>query len=159
MITEPISVYINWAAYDELSDNVELTEELALRQLDELLRLRELGVRFDYYMMDAFWFAPDGAYRTWRKPHWPNGPDTWLTRCLEAEVKPGLWVTANTLCKMECAPAWCESLDEKNQALCCFYGGYLHDMCRHCTSGMTAAYACSSSTLQTLMPRLRSSAG
>ncbi len=127
MIQQPVSAYINWAAYDELSDNVELTEELALRQLDELLRLRALGVRFDYYMMDAFWFAPGGAYRTWRKPHWPNGPDAWLTRCIKAGVKPGLWVTANTLNKMDCAPAWRASLDEENQALCCFYGGYLHD--------------------------------
>jgi len=127
MLNQPISVYINWAAYDELSDTVELTEELAMRQLEELLRLRTLGVRFDYYMMDAFWFASDGGYRAWRKPHWPIGPDAWLRRCLEAGIKPGLWVTANTLCHMECAPAWRDSLDEKNQALCCFYGGYLAD--------------------------------
>ena len=127
MIREPISVYINWAAYDELSDEVELTEELALRQLDELLRLRELGLRLDYYVMDAFWYAPDGAYRTWRRPHWPDGPDQWLKRCIAADVKPGLWVTANTLCKMDCPPAWRDSLDEQNGALCCFYGGYLHD--------------------------------
>jgi hypothetical protein len=127
MLTEPVSVYINWAAYDELSDNVELTEALALRQLDELLRLRALGVRFDYYLMDAFWYARDGAYRAWRRPHWPNGPDAWLARCAAAGVKPGLWVTANTLCKMDCPPAWRESLDEEHQALCCFYGGFLAD--------------------------------
>ncbi len=127
MIKEPVSVYINWAAYDELSDNVELTEELALRQLDELIRLQGLGARFDYYMMDAFWFAPDGAYRAWRRPHWPGGPDRWLERCHAAGVKPGLWVTANTLCKMECPPAWRESLDEEHKALCCFYGGFLAD--------------------------------
>jgi len=53
MPTQPISVYINWAAYDELPDNVELTEELALRQLDEIIRLRGLGVRFDYYLTDT----------------------------------------------------------------------------------------------------------
>ncbi len=127
MITAPVSVYINWASYDELSDNVELTEALALRQLDELLRLRSLGARFDYYMMDAFWYAPDGAYRTWRQPHWPSGPDPWLDRCREAGVKPGLWVTANTLCKMTCPPAWRQSLDEEHNALCCFYGGFLAD--------------------------------
>jgi hypothetical protein len=127
MLNRPVSVYINWAAYDELSDNIELTETLAQRQLDELLRLRGLGVQFDYYLMDAFWYAPDGAYRTWRKPHWPNGPDAWLERCLKAGVKPALWVTANTLCKMECPPAWKTSLDEKNNAFCCFYGGFLPD--------------------------------
>src|SRR5450756_656337 len=83
MIQHTITVYINWAAYDELSDNIELTETLAMRQLGELLRLRKSGVRFDYYLMDAFWYARDGGYRTWRKPHWPNGPDRWLNRCLE----------------------------------------------------------------------------
>jgi hypothetical protein len=127
MLKQPVSVYINWAAYDELSDNIELTEALALRQLDELLRLRALGIRFDFYMMDAFWYARDGAYRTWRKPHWPAGPDAWLARCLEAGVKPGLWVTANTLCKMECPATWLDSLDTRRQALCCFYGGFLAD--------------------------------
>jgi hypothetical protein len=108
MIKHPVSIYINWAAYDELSDNVELTETLAVRQLDELVRLRGLGVRFDYYLMDAFWYAPDGAYRTWRQPHWPDGPDRWLARCRAAGVKPGLWVTANTLRlgKMTCPHAW-----------------------------------------------------
>ncbi len=132
MINNPISVYINWAAYDELSDNVELTETIAMEQLDHLLRLRKSGVRFDYYMMDAFWYTRDGAYRTWRKPHWPNGPDTWLDRCRVAGVKPGLWVTANTLgvSKMDCPPAWRDSLDEDHQSLCCFYGGFLADFCR-----------------------------
>jgi len=127
MVKEPVSVYINWAAYDELSDSVELTEDLALRQVDELERLKGLGVRFDYYLMDAFWYAPDGAYRAWRKPHWPDGPDRWLSRCREVGVLPGLWVTANTLCKLDCPPAWRDSLDEQANALCCFYGGFLHD--------------------------------
>jgi hypothetical protein len=127
MLQEPVSIYINWAAYDELSDTVELTEELALRQLDELIRLRALGVRFDYYLMDAFWYGRDGAYRTWRQPHWPHGPDAWLERCAAAGVKPGLWVTANTLCKMDCPPAWRASLDVEHQSLCCFHGGFLAD--------------------------------
>lgn len=129
MLKQPVSVYINWAAYDELSDNIELTEAIAMRQLDELIRLRGLGVRFDYYLMDAFWHARDGAYRTWRKPHWPDGPDRWLDRCRKADIKPGLWVTANTLnlSRMDCPPAWQDSLDDNDQTLCCFYGGFLSD--------------------------------
>ena len=125
MITQPVSVYINWAAYDELSDNVELTEELAMQQLDELLRLREAGVRFDYYLMDAFWYARDGAYRTWRKPHWPNGPDRWLERCLANDVKPGLWVATNALSQLDPGDKWRESVD--GGSLCFFHGGYLAD--------------------------------
>jgi len=54
MVGKPVSIYINWAAYNELSDNVELTETPAMRQLSGLLRLRAAGVRFDYYLMDAF---------------------------------------------------------------------------------------------------------
>src|SRR5882724_2666718 len=68
LLKDPIWVYNDWSAYDELSDNIPLTEELAMRELDEIARLRSFGVHFDYYMMDAFWFAPDGGYRTWRKP-------------------------------------------------------------------------------------------
>jgi hypothetical protein len=40
MLARPIGVYINWSAYDELSDVVERTETLALRQLDEVARLK-----------------------------------------------------------------------------------------------------------------------
>src|SRR3981081_1558497 len=58
---DPIFVYNDWSAYDELSDNIPLTEQLAMKELDEILRLRRLGVHFDYYMMDAFWFAPAGG--------------------------------------------------------------------------------------------------
>jgi len=92
---DPIVVYNDWSAYDELSDNIPLTEQLAMRELDEVLRLRRFGVRFDYYMMDAFWFDPDGAYRTWRKPNWPNGPDAWIKRCRDNGLLPGLWFGTN----------------------------------------------------------------
>ena len=125
MIRHPISVYINWAAYDELSDNVELTEEIAMRQLHELLRLRKLGVRFDYYLMDCFWFARDGAYRTWRKPHWPDGPERWLDTCLANDVKPGLWLSTNTFRNLDIHPAWRSSANERGTAACLFHGGFL----------------------------------
>ena len=88
-LSAPISVYNNWSSYDELSDNIPLTEKLAMRELDELLRLKRAGVRFDYYMMDAFWFAPDGAYRTWRAPNWPK---IW-----SASEMPGEWCPTRSL--------------------------------------------------------------
>ena len=125
MINQPTSVYINWSAYDELSDNVELTEELAMRQLAELVRLRALGVQFDYYLMDAYWFARDGGYRTWRKPHWPDGPDRFLDECQKQGVKPALWVATNVLSKLDPPPEWEASLDAGSSAACCFYGGFL----------------------------------
>jgi len=123
----PNSVYNNWSSYDELSDNIPLTETLAMRELDELLRLKRSGVRFDYYMMDAFWFAPDGGYRTWRTPNWPNGPDMWIRRCQANGVRPGLWFSTNTLVKIQAAPAWKDSLNKDGGAMSFSEGGFLPD--------------------------------
>ncbi|MCX8108760.1 MAG: hypothetical protein N3G20_08150, partial [Verrucomicrobiae bacterium] len=124
-LREPVAVYNNWSAYDELSDNVELTEDLAMRQLREILRLRKHGVRIDYYLMDAFWFDPRGGYRAFRKPHWPNGPDRWLEGCKQAGIKPGLWFASNSLRKLEPIPEWWSSLAADGKALSMFEGGYL----------------------------------
>lgn len=125
MITGPVCIYNNWSSYDELSDNVEQTEELAMRQLSEILRLRRHGVRIDYYMMDAFWFAPGGGYREWRKPHWPDGPGRWFDACRENGIKPGLWFSTNNFCKFNPIPEWEDSLTRDRQSLCLFSGGYL----------------------------------
>ena len=122
---DPIFVYNNWSAYDELSDNVLLTEQLAMRELDQILRLRRLGVRIDYYTIDAFWFDPEGGYRTWRKPSWPNGPDAWLRRCRENGILPGLWFSTNTLVKINAAPEWRDSLTENKGAMSFSEGGFL----------------------------------
>jgi hypothetical protein len=69
VLKSPTAIYINLAAYGELADHVELTEGIAMRLLDELLRLRALGVGLDYYLMDASRLAADGAYRARRKPY------------------------------------------------------------------------------------------
>lgn len=124
-LQDPIVVYNDWSSYDELSDNVPLTEQLAMKELDELLRLRRSGVRFDYYVMDAFWFAKDGGYRTWRKSTWPEGPDRWLQRCRENGIKPGLWFGTNLLVQLDAAPEWEDSLNKKRYAMCFFKGGFL----------------------------------
>ncbi len=50
LLRDPIWVYNDWSAYDELSDNIPLTEALAMKELDEIVRLRKLGMHFDYYM-------------------------------------------------------------------------------------------------------------
>lgn len=144
-LRDPISVYNNWSSYDELSDNIPLTQELAMRELDNVLRLRKLGVRFDYYMMDAFWFDPDGAYRTWRKPNWPNGPDEWIRKCQENGIRPGLWFSSNTLVHINAAPAWRDSISKNGWQMSFFEGGFLPDFMDVLQFGMTTASACSSS--------------
>ncbi|HUI35289.1 MAG TPA: hypothetical protein VLX67_07185 [Stellaceae bacterium] len=123
----PIWVYNNWSAYDELSDKVPLTEDLAMRELRELLRLRAGGVHIDYYVMDAFWYDPDGGYRTWRKGDWPNGPDRWLEACRENGIKPGLWFATNTLEHLRPAAAWRDSLAPSDYTMTMYAGGFLSD--------------------------------
>ena len=113
MLTKPTSVYVNWGAYDELADTVPLTEELALEQLDELLRLRAKGIQFDYYLMDAFWYAPDGGWRKWRQAQWPAGPDRWLEKCKSNDLKPGMWFSTNTLWQLNPDPCWEDSLNRE----------------------------------------------
>ena len=49
-LNQPVAVYNDWSAYDELSDNVELTETLAMKQLNEILRPRRSGVTIDYFI-------------------------------------------------------------------------------------------------------------
>jgi hypothetical protein len=127
MIPDPISVYDNWSVYDELSDNVPLTQTLAMSELDQVLRLRRSGARFDYYVMDAFWFDPNGAYRTWKKPNWPEGPELWIKTCQQSGIKPGLWFSTNTLVKINAAPQWRDSLNKKETAMSMFEGGFLPD--------------------------------
>ncbi len=127
LLSDPVWVYNDWSSYDELSDNIPLTEQLAMKELDEIVRLKKLGVHFDYYMMDAFWFDPDGGYRTWRKPNWPDGPDRWITACQQNGLKPGLWFSTNTLVKINAAPAWKDSLTAKGGSMSFSEGGFLPD--------------------------------
>ncbi|HTZ76720.1 MAG TPA: hypothetical protein VMC10_02370 [Stellaceae bacterium] len=126
-LSRPIWIYDNWSAYDELSDAVPLTEDLAMRELTEIVRLKKLGVRFDYYLMDAFWYAPEGGYRTWRKESWPEGPDRWIEACLENGIKPGLWFGTNSLLQMSAAPQWHDSLITNGGAMALYGGGFLAD--------------------------------
>ena len=126
-ISGPISVYDNWSSYDELSDHVPLTQHLAMEELDNVLRLKKFGGHFDYYVIDAFWFDPAGAYRTWKKPNWPNGPDEWIKKCEENGILPGLWFSTNTLIKINAAPQWRDSLNKQGTAMSMFEGGFLPD--------------------------------
>jgi hypothetical protein len=127
LLRDPVWVYNNWSAYDELSDNIPLTEQLAMRELDEIVRLKRSGVHFDYYMMDAFWFDPDGGYRKWRKPNWPDGPERWIAACQKNGLKPGMWFGTNELVKISAAPQWKDSLTAKGGSMSFSEGGFLAD--------------------------------
>jgi len=127
VLRDPVWVYNNWSSYDELSDNIPLTEQLAMKEVDETIRLKKYGVHFDYYVMDAFWFDPDGGYRTWRKPNWPDGPNRWIAACQRNGLKPGLWFSTNTLVKINAAPKWKDSLGANGGSMSFSEGGFLTD--------------------------------
>lgn len=144
---DPVWVYDNWSAYTDgfykdflqLPDDTRLTEQLAMRQLQELTRFKRFGVHFDYYMMNAFWFDPDGAYRTWRRADWPDGPDRWIAACQELGVKPGLWFGSNSLWKINAPPQWRDSLAPKREvppgvfsldSMSFYEGGFFPDFMR-----------------------------
>ena len=124
----------NWSAYDELSDKVVQTEELAMKELNEILRLRRSGVKIDYYVMDAFWFDKMGLYRTWNATHWPNGPGKWLEACRAAGIRPGMWFSTNLIATHDGrfldagggpVKDWQDSVGTDPNILCLFAGGYL----------------------------------
>jgi hypothetical protein len=132
---EPVFIYNNWSAYDELSDNKPQTEELAMRELNEVIRLKKQGVQFDYYVMDAFWFDLWGGYRTWHKTHWPNGPDKWLDACKQNNIKPGMWFSTNLIATqsgrfLEVIDEWKDSLATDPNIMCLFDGGYLSHLAK-----------------------------
>ena len=132
---QPVFIYNNWSAYDELSDNKPQTEELAMNELAEVIRLKKSGVQIDYYVMDAFWFDLWGGYRTWHKQHWPNGPGKWLTGCKANNIKPGMWFSTNLIAThsgrfLEVIPEWKDSLGTDPNIMCLFDGGYLSHLAK-----------------------------
>jgi hypothetical protein len=132
-LSEPIAVYNDWSAYDELSDNIPLTEDLAMKELDNIIRLKKDGVRIDYFVMDAFWFDKDGGYRVWNKKNWPNGPERWLKACKAAGIKPGLWFSTNLIKAggkpmLDVIPEWLDSVTSDGATLSLFEGGYLNHL-------------------------------
>ena len=61
-LKNPLFIYNNWASYDELSDNIKLTGEVAMKQLEEVIRLKKNGLRVDAYLMDMFWVPTHRQY-------------------------------------------------------------------------------------------------
>lgn len=129
-LSRPVMIYDNWSAYDKLSDNIPLTESLAMKELEELIRWKQNQVTVDYYIMDAFWFDKQGGYRTWDRQYWPDGPDRWLNGCKENGIKTGLWFAVNLISSggerfLEVLPEWEGSLAEGGTTMCLFEGGFL----------------------------------
>jgi hypothetical protein len=103
-------IYCDWAAHDELGTLLkpQLTEQLTNSLLDRLQAMKSgYGIQFDYYLMDAFWYDPKGAYLTFKKPNWPHGYEPALHRMVDLGLKPGLWfdMGGSTL-DLKDTPSW-----------------------------------------------------
>ena len=103
-------VYCDWAAHDELGTLLkpQLTEQLTNSLLDRLQTMKAgYGIQFDYYLMDAFWYDPKGAFLTFKKPNWSRGYGPALRRMLDLGMKPGLWfdLGGSTL-DLKRTPSW-----------------------------------------------------
>lgn len=94
--TKPLNIYITWAAHDQLSDTVKLSESLANHQMDAFLKLRENGVKMDYFLLDMHWFHKDSLYRSFNS-EWKNGHQAFFRRAKENNVQLGMWLSANVL--------------------------------------------------------------
>jgi hypothetical protein len=126
----PISVFNHDSAYGEFPAPVN--EALAMRELNELARLKKAGVHSDFALMDASWFVPASAYRVLRASDWPNGADGWMARCVAIGVRSGLRIDGNAAPieaeSSQLPPQWRDSLNGDGRSLSLFEGGFLPDV-------------------------------
>ena len=127
-------IYCNWGAYDELSDTISLTQELAMEQLQKMITLRRYVPELNYYILDMFWFDKDGEYKQFRAKDWSDS-QVWFDACKASNVIPGMWFSINKL-GFTLSNKWLEAISEKWKSslsrdgltLCLFDGGYLEDL-------------------------------
>ncbi len=84
-------IFCDWGAHDEMAGDSQLDEQMALRLADRLAYAASHGVRFDSYLMDAYWFEEHVPAPDFKKSTWPKGPDRFLTRLKELGIAFGLW--------------------------------------------------------------------
>ncbi len=95
---EPLRIYCDWGLHDDLSDDVILTQEMTLDNIKRLKDLRKRsGVRFDYYLMDAFWFENGKPYIDFKGKTFPDGVQPVLDALKDADMKYGLWFDINCI--------------------------------------------------------------
>ncbi len=94
---DTLRVYCDWGAHDEMvnEDGFDLSAEMASRVLGDLRAAREkTGLTYDYYLMDAYWYALD-SYDHFKPTHWPDGPEAFLRELEEMGMQFGLWFDVN----------------------------------------------------------------
>jgi hypothetical protein len=127
-LSAPIAVYSHDPSSNPASA-APVDEKQAMRDLDELVRLKAAGFRTEFDLMETSWFAPASGYRALRADNWPNGPDAWLARCRAAGIRPGIEIEGNMIQSQSSAPqipaGWQDSMGEDGRNFSLFEGGYL----------------------------------
>lgn len=99
--TEPVRIYCDWGLHDDLAegkDKVELTAEMTLENIERISALnKKSGKKFDYYIMDAYWFEEDNPYTDFKKRTFPQGVKPVLDALDKAGMKYGLWFDLNCI--------------------------------------------------------------
>ncbi len=120
---ESYRIYCDWGLHDDEDSKVFLTEKLTLDNIETLCRLKEkTGVKFDYYLMDAFWFnsgetLADKPYGKFKSDTFPNGINNVVNILQEKGMKFGLWFDINF---MKAKLVGCEKYDNllENGSIC-----------------------------------------
>ncbi|HEY3236183.1 MAG TPA: hypothetical protein VGJ84_15810, partial [Polyangiaceae bacterium] len=122
---KPLLVYGDWALQD-WDDGPMLSEALTLANLETLRGWKERhGVAFDYYIIDARWYAPDSLLR-FDPEHWPRGFAE-ARRAMEAlGTRVGLWYCISRSLVKD--PRWSPSLTDSGGQYSLSHGPYLEGL-------------------------------
>ena len=123
-MNKTVSIYCDWALHDELSDTVELDEAMTEKALDRFEYWQKKHIlKFEYYLIDAFWYDPEGNYQQFKRPNWPNGFISVRKRMDALGMTPGLWFDVNGSTSPRYKD-WKESLATDGGGYCLFDGPY-----------------------------------
>lgn len=156
-----ISIYGDWALHDEIGDKVELSEEMTQSALDRLeYWQKKHKVKFDYYLIDAFWYDPEGNYQQFKKSHWPDGFANVRRRMEALGITPGLWFDVNGFASPR-HEQWKRSLSIDNRSYCLFDGPYAEGfekaLINACTSWGIRLFKLDFVNFRAVTPRLANS--
>ncbi|MBQ7163890.1 MAG: hypothetical protein IJR61_01000 [Clostridia bacterium] len=96
---KPLKIYCDWGLHDDLSaEGPFLTEEMSLKNVEKISKfMKETGARFDYYLMDAYWFEKNAPYTSFSRSSFPRGNAAVVKAVENAGMKFGLWFDINCI--------------------------------------------------------------
>lgn len=94
-----LKVYCDWGLHDDMTEGDPiLTAEMTLKNIQDIAEFsKKSGVKFDYYLMDAFWFEKGKPYSHFRKETFPEGYAPIVAALKDADMKYGLWFDMNCI--------------------------------------------------------------